>query len=33
MRAAVDAAREQIIAGEIMVHNYTTDGSCPVQMQ
>jgi len=33
MQAAVDAAREQIIAGEIMVHNYTEDGSCPVQMQ
>ncbi|MDG4647208.1 BMP family ABC transporter substrate-binding protein [Roseibacterium sp. SDUM158017] len=33
MMAAVDAAREQIIAGEIMVHNYTEDGSCPVQMQ
>ncbi len=33
MRAAVDAAREQIIAGEIEVHNFTTDGSCPVQMQ
>lgn len=33
MRAAVDAAREQIIAGEISVHNFTEDGSCPVQMQ
>jgi basic membrane protein A len=33
MQAAVDAAREQIIAGEIMVHNFTTDGACPVQMQ
>lgn len=33
MIAAVDAARAQIIAGEIMVHNYTDDGSCPVEMQ
>jgi len=33
MIAAVDAAREQIIAGEIMVHNFTEDGSCPVAMQ
>ncbi|WP_341862683.1 BMP family ABC transporter substrate-binding protein [Gymnodinialimonas sp. 57CJ19] len=33
MIAAVDAAREQIIAGEISVHNYTDDGSCPVEMQ
>jgi basic membrane protein A len=33
MRAAVDAAREEIIAGEIEVHNFTEDGSCPVQMQ
>jgi basic membrane protein A len=33
MQAAVNAAREQIIAGEIMVHNFTEDGSCPVQMQ
>ena len=33
MMAAVDEAREQIIAGEIEVHNFTTDGSCPVQMQ
>jgi basic membrane protein A len=30
MLAAVDAARAGIIAGEIEVHNYTTDGSCPV---
>jgi basic membrane protein A len=30
MLAAVDAARAAIIAGEIEVHNYTTDGSCPV---
>ena len=33
MQAAVAAAREAIIAGEIAVHNYTDDGSCPVQMQ
>ncbi|MEM7722736.1 MAG: BMP family ABC transporter substrate-binding protein [Pseudomonadota bacterium] len=33
MQAAVDAAREQIIAGEIAVHNFTEDGTCPVQMQ
>jgi len=29
MRSAVDAAREQIIAGEISVHDYSTDDSCP----
>lgn len=33
MQAAVDAARAQIIAGEISVHNFTEDGACPVQMQ
>jgi basic membrane protein A len=33
MQAEVDAAREQIIEGEITVHDYRTDGSCPVQMQ
>ncbi|PWK60856.1 BMP family lipoprotein [Roseicyclus mahoneyensis] len=33
MQAAVDAAREAIIAGEIVVHNFTDDGTCPVQMQ
>jgi basic membrane protein A len=33
MQAAVETARAAIIAGEIMVHNYTDDGSCPVQMQ
>jgi basic membrane protein A len=31
MIAQVDAARAAIIAGEISVHNYTEDGSCPVQ--
>jgi len=29
MQAAVDAAREAIIAGEISVHDYTSDDSCP----
>lgn len=33
MQAAVEAARAAIIAGEISVHNFTTDGTCPVQMQ
>ena len=33
MMAAVDAAREQIIAGEITVHNFSDDGTCPVAMQ
>jgi basic membrane protein A len=33
MMASVDAARDAIIAGEIMVHNFTEDGSCPVMMQ
>ena len=30
MQAAVDAAKAQIIAGEIKVHDYTSDGACPV---
>jgi len=30
MKEAVDAAREQIIAGEITVHDYSSDDSCPV---
>ncbi|SMX29998.1 Membrane lipoprotein TmpC precursor [Pelagimonas phthalicica] len=30
MKAAVDAAREQIIAGELKVHDYSSDDSCPV---
>lgn len=30
MKAAVDAAREQIIAGDIVVHDYASDDSCPV---
>ncbi|MDA7425794.1 BMP family lipoprotein [Thalassococcus lentus] len=29
MKAAVDAAREQIIAGDLAVHDYTSDDSCP----
>ncbi len=29
MQAAVDAARQQIIAGEITVHDYTSSDSCP----
>ncbi|MBN9886911.1 BMP family lipoprotein [Salipiger abyssi] len=29
MKTAVDAAREQIIAGEIEVHDYSSDDSCP----
>ena len=33
MAEAVNAAREQIIAGEIAVHNFTADGSCPVAME
>jgi len=33
MREAVDAARDGIIAGDIMVHNFTEDGTCPVAMQ
>ena len=33
MIAAVDAARAQIIAGELAVHNFTEDGTCPVAMQ
>jgi basic membrane protein A len=33
MIAAVEAAQAAIIAGEIMVHNFTEDGTCPVQMQ
>jgi basic membrane protein A len=33
MQEAVDEARAAIIAGDIMVHNFTDDGTCPVQMQ
>ncbi len=30
MKAAVEAAAAQIISGEVSVHNYTDDDSCPV---
>jgi basic membrane protein A len=30
MQAAVDTAREQIISGDIVVHNYQSDDTCPV---
>ena len=30
MRAAVEDAKAKIISGEIEVHDYTTDDSCPV---
>jgi basic membrane protein A and related proteins len=30
MKAAAEDAKAKIIAGEIKVHDYTTDGSCPV---
>jgi basic membrane protein A len=33
MIAAVEAAQASIIAGDIMVHNFTEDGTCPVMMQ
>ncbi len=29
MQAAVDEAAAKIISGEIVVHNYTTDDTCP----
>ncbi|MCY1126190.1 BMP family ABC transporter substrate-binding protein [Frigidibacter sp. RF13] len=31
MKAAVDAAAEKIKSGEIQVHDFTTDSTCPVQ--
>jgi len=31
MMAEVEAARDAIIAGEISVHNYSEDGTCPVE--
>jgi len=31
MQATLAEARASIIAGDIVVHNYTEDGSCPVQ--
>jgi basic membrane protein A and related proteins len=30
MKEAAEAAREKIISGEIEVHDFTTDGACPV---
>ena len=30
MKATIDAARAKIIAGELAVHDYTSDDSCPV---
>jgi basic membrane protein A len=30
MKAAAEEAKAKIISGEITVHDYTTDGSCPV---
>jgi basic membrane protein A len=30
MKAAAEEARAKIISGEIKVHDYTTDGACPV---
>jgi basic membrane protein A len=30
MKAAVDAAQAKIVSGEIKVHDYSTDGACPV---
>ncbi|SER82060.1 nucleoside-binding protein [Tranquillimonas rosea] len=32
MRTAIDEAKQQIIAGEIEVHDYTETDSCPVEM-
>ncbi len=32
MRTAVDAARAAIIAGDIVVHDYRTDNTCPVEI-
>jgi basic membrane protein A len=29
MRTAVDEAAAQIASGELMVHDYTTDETCP----
>lgn len=31
MKAAVDAAAEKIASGELMVHDYMSDNTCPVQ--
>ena len=29
MQAAVDEARQAIVSGEIVVHDYMTDNTCP----
>jgi basic membrane protein A len=29
METAINAARDQIIAGTLAVHDYTTDDTCP----
>jgi len=29
MRARIDQARTEIVAGRITVHDYTTDNTCP----
>jgi basic membrane protein A len=29
MKAAADKAKDDIIAGKIEVHDFTTDGKCP----
>ena len=31
MIAAAEAAKAKIISGEIKVHDYSTDGACPVK--
>jgi len=31
MKAAVEEAKAKIIAGEIVVHDYMSDNSCPVK--
>lgn len=33
MRAAVEAAEAQIIAGELTVHDYRTDDTCPISVE
>jgi Uncharacterized ABC-type transport system, periplasmic component/surface lipoprotein len=33
MQAAVEEARAAIIAGDLMVHDFRSDDTCPVQMQ
>jgi basic membrane protein A len=32
MVAAVEEAKQKIISGEIVVHDYLTDNSCPVDI-